>query len=128
MDNIMITKRSGKQEPIDLEKVHRVLDWSSKGLEVSVSQVEMNAQLAFFNGMKTEDIQETIIKSSADLISEENPDYQYMSARLAIYQIRKLAYGEYEPPHLYKHLKSKTNDGLYDSELLKKYSEDEISD
>ena len=128
MKDIMITKRSGKQELIDLEKVHKVLTWASNGLEVSVSQVEMNSHLAFFDGMKTEDIQETIIKSAADLISEDTPDYQYMSARLAIYHIRKLAYGEYTPPHLYKHLKSKTDEGLYDSELLVKYSENEISD
>lgn len=124
---INITKRSGRQEPIDLEKVHKVLTWASRGLDVSVSQVELNSKLAFFDGMKTEDIQETIIKSAADLISEETPDYQYMSARLSIYHIRKLAYGQYTPPHLYDHLEAKTKDGLYDAELLLKYSKDEIS-
>ena len=86
MQDLMVTKRNGREEKIDLEKIHRVIDWAADGLEnVSVSQVELKAQIQFFNGIRTADIHETIIKSAADLISEETPDYQYMAARLAIF-------------------------------------------
>jgi len=70
---ILVTKRDGSKESIDLEKIHRVVHWASQDLEnISVSQVEINAQLAFFDGIKTEDIHETIIKSAADL---DKPEY-----------------------------------------------------
>ena len=81
-EDIKVVKRDGSKESIDMEKIHRVVHWASQDLEgVSVSQVEINAQLAFFDGIKTEDIHETIIKSAADLISSDSPDYQYLAAR-----------------------------------------------
>ncbi len=127
MSNINVCKRNGSVEPIDLEKIHKVLAWASQGLEgVSISQIEMSAQLAFFDGIKTEDIHETLIKSAADLISEDNPDYQYLSARLSIFQMRKMAYGEFTPPALFQHLSEKTQSNIYDAELIQKYSQAEI--
>ena len=99
--DIQVTKRDGKKEAIDMEKIHRVVDWASQGLNgVSVSQVEINAALAFFDGIKTEDIHETIIKSAADLISTETPDYQYLAARLAIFHLRKKSFKSFTPPPL----------------------------
>ena len=92
---LKVTKRDGRLEPINLDKIHRVLDWAAAGLDnVSVSQVELKSHIQFYNGIRTEDIHETIIKSAADLISEETPDYQYLAARLAIFHLRKIAYGE----------------------------------
>ena len=67
-NTIFITKRNGKQEPIDLEKIHRVIFWASENLDVSPSQVELNAQIQFFNRITTEEIHETMIKAAADLI------------------------------------------------------------
>ena len=91
--NIKVIKRNGDKEFIDMEKIHRVVHWATQDLNnVSVSQVEINAQLAFFDGIKTEDIHETIIKSAADLISTDNPDYQYLAARLAIFHLRFLIF------------------------------------
>ena len=89
-NNIKVLKRNGSSENLDMEKIHRVVDWAAKNLHsVSVSQVEINARLAFFDGIKTADIHETIIKSAADLISIDSPDYQYLAARLAIFHLRK---------------------------------------
>lgn len=84
--NLTVTKRHGRTEPIDLEKIHRVITWAAEGLDnVSVSQVELKSQIQFYDGITTSDIHETMIKASADLISEETPDYQYLAARLAIF-------------------------------------------
>ena len=91
-NNLFVTKRDGEKELIDLDKIHKVIDWAAEGLDsVSVSQVALKSHIQFYDGIKTEDIHETVIKAAADLISEETPDYQYLSARLAIFHLRKKA-------------------------------------
>ncbi|KLV09041.1 ribonucleotide-diphosphate reductase subunit alpha [Photobacterium aquae] len=124
---LTVTKRDGRNENIDLEKIHRVITWAAEGLEnVSVSQVELKSHIQFYDGIKTEDIHETIIKAAADLISEESPDYQYLAARLAIFHLRKKAYGQFEPPKLYDHVTNLVEKGKYDQHLLEDYSKEEF--
>ena len=126
---ILVTKRDGSKESIDFEKIHRVVHWASQDLEnISVSQVEINAQLAFFDGIKTEDIHETIIKSAADLISTDAPDYQYLAARLAIFHLRKKAFKSFTPPSLIDHVTKLTNLGIYDKDILNKYNASEFEE
>jgi len=126
-NNLFVTKRNGKRELIDLEKIHQVIAWAAEGLDnVSVSQVELKSHIQFYDGIKTSDIHETIIKSAADLISEETPDYQYLSARLAIFHLRKKAYGQFEPPKLYPHIVNMVETGKYDQHLILDYTEDEF--
>ncbi|MCR3755220.1 MAG: ribonucleoside-diphosphate reductase 1 subunit alpha [Candidatus Westeberhardia cardiocondylae] len=125
---LLVTKRNGRMECIDLDKIHRVISWAAQGLKnVSVSQVALRSRIQFYNGIKTSDIHETIIKSSADLISVEYPDYQYLAARLAIFHLRKKAYGKFNPPKLYEHVSKLVKIGKYDKSLLEKYTYDEIS-
>ena len=126
-NNLFVTKRNGEKESIDLEKIHRVIAWAAEGLEdVSVSQVELKSHIQFYDGIKTEDIHETIIKAAADLISEETPDYQYLSARLAVFHLRKKAYGQFEPPKLYDHVVKLVEAGKYDQHLLTDYDESDF--
>ena len=78
--NLQVTKRDGRKERLNLEKIHRVIDWAAEGLDnVSVSQVELKSHIQFYDGIPTVDIHETLIKSAADLISRETPDYQYLA-------------------------------------------------
>jgi len=127
--DIQVIKRDGTRESIDLEKIHRVVHWASQDLEnISVSQVEINSQLAFFDGIKTEDIHETIIKSAADLISTDVPDYQYLAARLAIFHLRKKAFKSFTPPSLIHHVINLTDLGIYDKDILKKYNKTEFKE
>lgn len=124
---LQVTKRTGEHEQIDLDKIHKVITWAAKGLNnVSVSQVEIKAHIQFYDGIKTEDIHETLIKSAADLISTDSPDYQYLAARLAIFHLRKKAYGQFEPPKLYDHVKHMVEIGKYDEHLLDDYSIEEF--
>jgi ribonucleoside-diphosphate reductase alpha chain len=126
--SLTVTKRDGRKEPIHLDKIHRVLDWAAEGLEhVSVSQVELKSHIQFYDGIKTADIHETVIKATADLISEHTPDYQYMAARLAVFHLRKKAYGQFEPPALFEHIKKQVKNGKYDSHILEDYSEEEFN-
>ncbi|PKG86693.1 ribonucleoside-diphosphate reductase subunit alpha [Psychrobacter sp. Sarcosine-02u-2] len=129
IDNIKVTKRDGRLEPIDLDKIHKVIEWAAHDLDnVSVSQVELKSHIQFYDGIRTRDIHETIIKSAADLISESTPDYQYLAARLAIFHLRKIAYNKFTPPHLYDHVKTLTDAGKYDEHILADYSRAEFDE
>lgn len=125
--SLLVTKRDGHKERIDLDKIHRVVNWAADGLKnVSVSQVELRSQIQFYDGIKTSDIHETMIKASADLISGDAPDYQYLAARLAIFNLRKKAYGQFEPPALYDHVSRMVKMGKYGKHLLTDYSKEEF--
>lgn len=124
---LTVTKRDGRKENIDLEKIHRVIAWAAEGLDnVSVSQVELKSHIQFYDGITTSDIHETIIKSAADLISEESPDYQYLAARLAVFHLRKKAYGQFEPPVLFDHVAKLVDAGKYDKHLIEDYTKSEF--
>ncbi|WP_114767142.1 class 1a ribonucleoside-diphosphate reductase subunit alpha [Vibrio rhodolitus] len=126
---LTVTKRDGRKETIDLEKIHRVITWAAEGLNnVSVSLVELKAHIQFYDGITTSDIHETIIKSAADLISEETPDYQYLAARLAVFHLRKKAYGQYEPPKLFDHVSRLVEMGKYDHHILEDYTKAELEE
>ncbi|MCW7554708.1 ribonucleoside-diphosphate reductase subunit alpha [Endozoicomonas gorgoniicola] len=126
--NILVTKRNGDKEQLDLDKIHKVIAWAAEGLNnVSVSEVELKSHIQFYDAIQTTDIHETLIKSAADLISEQAPDYQYLAARLAIFHLRKKAYGQFEPPALYDHVQKLCEAKKYDTHLLKDYSEAEFS-
>ncbi|MBU3005207.1 class 1a ribonucleoside-diphosphate reductase subunit alpha [Paraglaciecola arctica] len=128
-NNLYVTKRTGEREIIDLDKIHKVIEWAAKGLDnVSVSQVEIKAHIQFYDGIKTADIHETLIRSAADLISTDCPDYQYLAARLAIFHLRKKAYGRFEPPALKDHVKNMVDKGKYDPHLLQDYSAAEFDE
>ena len=127
--NLQVSKRNGRSEALDLDKIHRVVTWAAEGLEnVSVSQVELRAHIQFYDGMKTSDIHETLIRAAADLISSETPDYQYLAARLAMFHLRKKAYGEFTPPPLFQHVQKLVASGRYDAHLLEDYSQEEFEE
>ncbi|WP_159564768.1 class 1a ribonucleoside-diphosphate reductase subunit alpha [Budvicia diplopodorum] len=127
--SLLVTKRDGTKERINLDKIHRVIDWAAEGLNnVSVSQVELRSHIQFYDGIRTSDIHETIIRAAADLISSDTPDYQYLAARLAVFHLRKKAYGQFEPPALYTHVKNMVEMGKYDSHLLEDYSVEEFEE
>jgi ribonucleoside-diphosphate reductase alpha chain len=126
MSNIQVTKRNGEKETLDLEKLHRVVFWATEGITgVSASEVEIKSHIQFYNGIKTSDIQETLIKSAADLISEETPNYQYVAGRLINYHLRKQVYNDYEPWPLLSLVRKNVESGFYDEGLLAAYTTEE---
>ena len=121
--SIQVKKRNDELESIDLEKMHKVVFWATEGIEnVSASEVEMRSQLQFYEGITTADIQETLIKSAADLISEEFPNYQYVAGRLINYHLRKAVYGSYQPCSLLELVERNVKNGFYDPLVLNSYS------
>jgi ribonucleoside-diphosphate reductase alpha chain len=126
MTQIQVTKRDGKKEYLDIEKMHRVVMWATEGITgVSASEVEIKSHIQFYNGIRTADIQETLIKSAADLISEETPNYQYVAGRLINYHLRKQVYGDYNPCSLLDLIKKNVESGFYDAGLIAAYTEEE---
>ena len=124
---LKVSKRDGRQESLDLDKIHKVVTWAAEGLDnVSVSEVELRAHLQFYDGIQTSEIHETLIKAAADLISEQAPDYQFLAARLNIFHLRKKAYGRFEPPTLLSHVRRMVEEKRYDEALLTDYTEEEF--
>ena len=125
-----VIKRDGTKTPLDLDKIHKMVELACDGLAgVSESAVEMNSQLQLFDGIKTSDIQEILIRSANDLISLEAPNYQYVAARLLLFSLRKQVYGEHPDrrPNLYDHVQKCIKQGVYDAGILSKYTEEEFN-
>jgi len=128
MSEINIVKRDGSKELLDLEKLHKVIFYACDDITgVSPSQVELNSHISFYNGMTTSEIQETMIKAAADLISEETPNYQLVAGRLISYHLRKEAYGQFEVPHIYDIVKENISNKMYDKSLTSWYSAKEFN-
>jgi ribonucleoside-diphosphate reductase alpha chain len=124
---IKVQKRDGKLEPLDINKIHFVVEEACEGLAgVSSSQIEMNANIQFYDGMTTKDIQNVLVRSANDLISLEAPNYQYAAARLLSYDVRKEAHGQYEYIPLLKLILRNIRLGVYDKGILDKYTKTEI--
>ncbi len=127
--SILITKRNGTKEELNLDKLHKVVFYACDGITgVSPSEVEIKSHIQFYNGITSSDIQETLIKSAADLISEETPNYQYVAGRLINYHLRKHVYGEFLPPSLTDIINANIAKGFYDKEILDLYSVEELNE
>ena len=128
---ISVVKRNGVVEPLNLDKLHRMVEFACDGLAgVSESAIEMNSNLQFYEHIMTSDIQEILIKSANDLITLEQPNYQYVAARLLLFSYRKSVYKGHpdNPPPLIEHIKECIAKGVYDPDLIKQYSEEEWSE
>jgi len=123
-----VKKRDGSIEPLNLEKMHIMCEEACKNLAgVSASQVEIQSGIQFYDGITTAEIQEILIRSASDLISLDNPNYQYVAARLLLYSLRKSLYGRlWEIPHLMDHIQECIKKDVYDADILVKYCEEEI--
>lgn len=123
-----VIKRDGTRETLDIEKLHKVVFYACEGIKgVSASEVEIKSQIQFFDGIETSDVQETLIKSAADLISEETPNYQWVAGRLINYHLRKMVYGKFEPDSLLNLVKKNVDLGFYDPQILETYTKAEFN-
>ena len=124
----MIVKRDGTKEHLNIDKIHKVVEHACLELAgVSSSQIEMNANIQFYDGMSTNEIQEVLVRSANDLISLDAPNYQYAAARLLSYSINKQVFGEYNAITLQQNIDRNIERGVYDQEILEKYTADEIA-
>ncbi len=127
-NGIKVKKRKGHIETLNLEKMHKMVEEATKDLAgVSASQVEIQSGLQFYDGISTKEIQEILIRSASDLISLDNPNYQFVAARLLLFGVRKNIYGRMrELPDLLTQIKGGVDKGIYDGDILTKYTEEEI--
>jgi ribonucleoside-diphosphate reductase alpha chain len=123
-----VVKRSGDVESLDLNKLHVMVEESCRDLAgVSASQVEMQSGIQFYSGITTAEIQEILIRSASDLIDLEHPNYQFVAARLLLFSIRKQIFGRiYNGLTVLEHTRKCVEMGVYDSEILNLYTEEEF--
>ena len=129
-NGIKVVKRDGEVEPLNLDKIHKVVEDACEGLGsgVSASQVEMNSGLQFYDGIKTQDIQEILIRSASDLIDIEHYNYQYVAARLLLFTLYKEVHGPQwmeNHPHIFDHISGCVKKGVYDHDIVAKYTTEE---
>lgn len=131
---MLVKKRDGSKQELDLDKIHQVLQWACKGdvvtgmpavKGVSISEIEMKAHLNFFEGIGTKQIHECLVKSAAELISEDYPNYDQVAARLRWFAVRKEAFGDNNPPDLYTIVTNNTKLGVYHPDTIGMYTEAE---
>jgi ribonucleoside-diphosphate reductase alpha chain len=121
---INVIKRGDRgKEPLNIEKIHEMVEYACEDITgVSSSQIEMSSGLQFYDGMSTDEIQQILIKSAADLISLETPNYQYVASRLLLYSLRKKVIDKlWDHPHIYKHVQKCIEIGVYDKDILNHY-------
>ncbi len=127
--SIQVTKRDGTSQDFDLEKVHKVLEWAVEGIAgVSMSEIELKANIQLYDKIPAYDIHELLIKSAAELISEHTPNYQFVAARLISYKLRKEVYGDYTPWTLKRLIIENVSRGVYDGSIMEQYDPDEIDE
>jgi len=127
MEQIHVIKRDGTRAPIDLSMIHEAVDWACNGYDnVSVSDIEINSKLQFYEGITSSEIQKVMIRSAADLISQERPNYQYVASRLLLMDLRKQVYKQENPIPFEYLIRNNIYKGIYDNIVLEKYSNQEI--
>ena len=123
----VVRKRDGTTEPLNYDKIHKMLEYCSDGLNVSISETAINAHIKITNKISSADIQQTLIKSAAEKISVEEPDYDIFAGRLLMTDMRKEVYQDIHPTNFLEYIKSRVDRKLYSPDILKKYTEDEIT-
>lgn len=125
--NISVLKRKGFTESFDLDKVHHVLEWATENINgVSISEIELKANIQLYDKIPSDKIHELLIKSAAELISEATPNYQFVAARLVNYKIRKEVFGGYTPLGFLDIIKGNIDRGVYDPAIMDSYTEEEL--
>ena len=126
-----VKKRNGSLESLNLEKVHKMTEEACEGLAgVSASQVEINSGLQFYDGITTGEIQEILVKSASDLISLDNPNYQFVAARLLLFGLYKQVYGNHWRNGFIDvkgQVERGVKNGIYDGNILSSYTDEEWS-
>ncbi|MFZ9876153.1 MAG: ATP cone domain-containing protein, partial [Candidatus Nanopelagicales bacterium] len=124
-----VIKRNGRIESLDLNKLHLMVEEACKDISgVSASQIEMHSGIQFYDGITTAEIQEILIRSASDLIDLDNPNYQFVAARLLLFAVRKSLYGRVQDhPSFIDHIKKCVDIGVYDAEILSNYTEEELN-
>ena len=126
--NLNILKRNGETMPLDVQKIHKVVNFACEGLTgVSSSLIQMNAGIQFADNMSTQSIQDLLVRSANDLISLENPNYQYAAARLLLYGVYKDVFGGFEKITLKEMITKNIERSVYDSAILDSYTDDEFA-
>jgi ribonucleoside-diphosphate reductase alpha chain len=131
MSDIHVVKRDGTREPFDANKINLALVEASEGLPDQISkvvQVATEVQLTLFDGITTEQLDESVIHAALQNVKDD-PDFDKIAARLLLKNIYKNILGHYDNPaelkklheaHFVEYLKQGIKDGLLDERMSTK--------
>ena len=132
---MLVTKRDGSMVPLDIKQVRKQTIPACAGLEnVNYRGLEEDVELSLRDGITSKEIQKILIRSAADKISIESPDYTYVAARLTLYDLYhtvKHYYGRKGSGDVYRMVKLKDYIKKYNnlfSEWYTKYTDEEIDE
>jgi len=126
---LQVTKRNGSKETLDPEKINKILGWAIEGIKgVNISDIIIKAELNLTDNIGTRDIHKVLIQAALNCMSLEQPDYQFVASRLLNFELRKEVWGGIEPPSLKNFTLTNLKKGLYDKEILNRYSDEELED
>jgi ribonucleoside-diphosphate reductase alpha chain len=127
---ITVIKRNGRTEPLDITKIQKYTSAAVKGLDnVSQSELEVDAQIQFRDGISSEEIQKTLIKTAVDKIDIDAPNWTFVAARLFLFNLYHQVNGFTGYGSLEKYLARGEEEGrilkglkdMYDLERLEKH-------
>ena len=125
---ISVVKRNGSKEVFDVEKINKVVSWAVEGVSgVDANLIAINANLNLSSKVTSKDIHQSLIEAASNLFTEESPNYNIVAGRLMVFSLRKEVWGGKNPPHLLDFIKKNTELGIYDENILRAYSVDEIN-
>ena len=124
---MQVLKKNGVSVPYDVSKINSFLELITEGIEnVSMSDIIMNSNILLYDGISTSQINSIFIKSAENLITEDTPNYDLVAGRILMSEIRKSAYGDFDPDDLYEIVTRNVLIGRYDPELLIHYTKEEF--
>ena len=112
---IMIKKRNGRKEVLDITKIQKMTIEATAGLEgVSQSELELDSHIKFIDGMNSSDIQDALIKTAVEKIDIDVPNWTFVAARLFLYDLyHRVGIATYGVKgEAYRHLKEYINFGI----------------
>src|SRR5574344_119964 len=112
---IMIQKRNGRKEVLDITKIQKMTIEATAGLEgVSQSELELDSHIKFIDGMNSSDIQDALIKTAVEKIDIDVPNWTFVAARLFLYDLyHRVGIATYGVKgEAYRHLKEYINFGI----------------
>ncbi len=94
---VMVTHRDGSQEPYNADKINQAIERAARGTADPVGkviQIGSETELAIFDGITTEDLDQAIIATAVQNIKDD-PDFDVIAKRLLLKTVYKGALGDY---------------------------------
>ncbi|PCG19156.1 ribonucleoside-diphosphate reductase subunit alpha [Brachyspira sp. G79] len=125
----IIIKRDGREEPFNEEKLRKVINWATGGIDAFTNQLLEGLNIKINDKMKIEVLYDELINTAVNMISPLYPVYDTIAEKLYLMKIYKETcglkkIGSY--PHIKNFLKKGIKYKIYDKDIVKLFSDKEL--